>query len=208
MRSPWLTITTDSASDLRFRDVSRLCTRLGHVGDGSPAGGRQYSGSVPEHPAARVQLVLKSSLRDGVDLTPGAFAQHASLLHFALRQAIVSLSHAYAHVRRNEVARRTAAARRANGQCSRASLVSGGGEPPRTVRHGDVVLRIQRVVTLFAGADDDVRLRLATCRITDQGAFPYSFIPSAFIHILRARSLFRRSSGRWRASSLNASTGS
>ncbi|MDB1549325.1 hypothetical protein PL986_03490, partial [Bifidobacterium adolescentis] len=27
-----------------------------------------------------------------------------------------------------------------------------------------------------------------------------------FIHILRARSLFRRSFGRWRASSLNAST--
>ena len=40
-------------------------------------------------------------------------------------------------------------------------LWTDGGEPPRTVRHGDVVLRIQRVVTLFAGADDDVRLRLA-----------------------------------------------
>ena len=45
------------------------------------------------------------------------------------------------------------------------------------------------------------------CRITYRSRgipiFVYSF---AFIHILRARSLFRRSFGRWRASSLNAST--
>ena len=47
MRSPWLTITTDSASDLRFRDVSRLCTRFSATSAmDSPAGGRQYSGSV------------------------------------------------------------------------------------------------------------------------------------------------------------------
>ena len=43
----WLTITTDSASDLRFRDVSRLCTRFSATSAmDSPAGGRQYSGSV------------------------------------------------------------------------------------------------------------------------------------------------------------------
>ena len=45
------------------------------------------------------------------------------------------------------------------------------------------------------------------CRITYRSRgipiFVYSF---AFIHILRARSLFRRSFGRWCASSLNAST--
>ena len=52
---------------------------LGHVGDGlarrrTPV---QRIG-VLEHPVARV-VGFEIVLRDGVDLTPGAFAQHASL---------------------------------------------------------------------------------------------------------------------------------
>ena len=134
---------------------------LGHVGDGlarrrTPV---QRIG-VLEHPVARV-VGFEIVLRDGVDLTPGAFAQHASLLPFRLRQGHRGRRLTRTHVRRNEVAVEQRLLRDEPTANAVGLLASGGGEPPRTVRHGDVVLRIQRVVTLFAGADDDVRLRLA-----------------------------------------------
>ena len=47
MKSPWVTATTDSDSALRFSEVSRLWTRSSATSAiDSPAGGRQYSGSV------------------------------------------------------------------------------------------------------------------------------------------------------------------
>ena len=179
---------------------------LGHVGDGlarrrTPV---QRIG-VLEHPVARV-VGFEIVLRDGVDLTPGAFAQHASLLPFRFRQGHRGRRLTRTHVRRNEVAVEQRLLRDEPTADAVGLLASGGGEPPRTVRHGDIVLRIQRVVTLFAGADDDVRLRLAMSDHIQIKGHSHIRLFLRFHPHLRARSLFRRSFGRWRASSLNAST--
>ena len=47
MKSPCVTMTTDSESDLRLNEVRMLCTRSSATSAmDSPAGGRQYNGSV------------------------------------------------------------------------------------------------------------------------------------------------------------------
>ena len=59
--------------------------------------------SVLEHPVTRV-IGFEIVFRDGIDLTPGAFAQHARLLPFRLRQGHRGSRLTRAHVRRDEVA--------------------------------------------------------------------------------------------------------
>ena len=116
--------------------------------------------SVLEHPVARV-IGFEIVFRDGIDLTPGAFAQHACLLPFRLRQGHRGSRLTRAHVRRDEVTVEQRLLRDQPAADAICLLAAGGRKPPRTVGHGDVVLRIQRVVTLFTGTDNHVRFGFA-----------------------------------------------
>ena len=86
----------------RGQDV--VHTVLGHIGNRLACRRTPVQRiGVLEHPVARV-VGFEIVLRDGVDLTPGAFAQHASLLPFRFRQGHRGRRLTRTHVRRNEVA--------------------------------------------------------------------------------------------------------
>ena len=78
-------------------------TVFGHIGDRFARRRTPIQRiSVLEHPVARV-IGFEIIFRDGIDLTPGAFAQHACLLPFRLRQGHRGSRLTRAHVRRDEV---------------------------------------------------------------------------------------------------------
>ena len=134
---------------------------LRHIGDGL-AGRRapvQRVG-VLEQPVA---LVAGAELLfgDGADLTPRTFAQHARLLPLRLRQSHGGSRLARTHIRRDEITVEQLLLRYQPTANAVGLLAPRGRKSPRPVRHRHVVLRIQRVIALLAGADNHIRLGLA-----------------------------------------------
>ena len=134
---------------------------LGHIGDGFACRRTPVQRiGVLEVPVAGV-VVFEFVLGDGVDLTPGAFTQHTVLLPFGLGQGHGGRGFARAHVWRDHVTVEQLLLADEPAAYAVGLLATGGGEPPGSVGHGDVVLRVQGVVALFARLDDDVRFGFA-----------------------------------------------
>jgi hypothetical protein len=109
-------------------------TVLGHIGNRLACRRTPVQRiGVLEVPVACV-VVFEFVLGDGVDFTPGTFAQHTVLLPFGLGQGHGGCGFAGAHVWRDHVAVEQLLLADQPAADAVGLLASGGGEPPRTVR--------------------------------------------------------------------------